>query len=189
MAVVFSFLLVTSFAGAQAPPPVDIPIQNILQETPVWCWAAVSQQIILASRGPQVTPPQCALVAMANRSPPAACCSRYNPACVRTGNIAQIQFIIGQFGGHFTAVAPPTDPMTLYQVLRNGHPVILELTQPYMVGNQAMSHVVVVRGMSWIPTPGGAQPVLHVNDPTSTYTQPVPYTRIVGMWRTAIIVL
>ncbi len=63
-----------SITGA-IPAPVDIPIQNLTQETEVWCWAAVAQQIILASQGPQATPPQCALVAMANGAAPEACCS------------------------------------------------------------------------------------------------------------------
>jgi hypothetical protein len=189
LAVVFTLLLVSSLAGAQLPPSVDIPIQNIPQETQVWCWAAVSQQIIMAASGPRATPPQCALVAMAYGNPPAACCSGYNPACLRTGNIAQIQFLISRFGRRFSAVAPPTDPMTLYRVLRNGHPIILELAQPYMAGGQAMSHAVVVRGMSFVATPRGVQAVLHVNDPTSTFTQPIPYARIIGMWRTAIVVM
>src|ERR1700731_390254 len=85
-------LFVTVGAFAQYPPPVDIPIQNLTQGTAEWCWAAVAQQIILASVGPQQTPPQCALVAIANGAPPEACCSGFNPACVRTGSVQQIQF-------------------------------------------------------------------------------------------------
>ena len=50
---------------AQVPPPVDLGIQNIPQETPLWCWAAVAQQIIFALRGPNGTPHQCGLVAIA----------------------------------------------------------------------------------------------------------------------------
>ena len=45
------------------PPPVDIPIQNLSQQTPVWCWAAVAEQIITWRRGG--SPPQCVLVAAA----------------------------------------------------------------------------------------------------------------------------
>jgi hypothetical protein len=71
----------TETVHAQIPPPVDIPVQNIPQETQVWCWAAVAQQIIMFSQGPKRTPPQCALVAIANNASPQACCSGYNPMC------------------------------------------------------------------------------------------------------------
>lgn len=54
-----SFLHPVAIAQPYPPPlpPVEIPIQNIPQETPLWCWAAVAQQIILASNWPQETPP------------------------------------------------------------------------------------------------------------------------------------
>jgi hypothetical protein len=170
-------------SSTQAPPPVDIPIQNISQETEVWCWAAVAQQIIMATQGPQGTPPQCALVAMANGAAPQVCCGGYNPQCVRTGSLDQIQQLIQQFGGRYTSLAPPTDPMTLYGALQRGNAVILALqTGPNM------GHVVVVRGMSFVPVQGGYEPVLHVNDPMAVYTQPVPFRQLVGIWRDAIVV-
>src|SRR4051794_12834935 len=126
----------------RSTPPVDIPIQNILQETPAWCWAAVAQQIILAAAGPQQTPQQCALVAIANNADPGVCCSG-NPACVRTGSLEQIQFLIGRFGRHASMIAPPTDPMTLYNTLASHRPIIL-----HIVSGPGTSHVVVLRGMS-----------------------------------------
>ena len=90
--LIFSLLLNMPDLQAQpVPSPVDVPISNIPQDTPVWCWAAVAQQIIMAIRGPQNTPPQCALVATANGAHPGVCCNGYNPACVRTGSIPQIQ--------------------------------------------------------------------------------------------------
>jgi papain like cysteine protease AvrRpt2 len=164
------------------PPPVDIPIGNIPQQTPVWCWAAVAQQIIAAARGPQATPPQCALVAMANGAPPGVCCSG-NPACMVTGSIPQIQMLISQFGGHYSAYAPPTDPMTLYRTLAQRRPVILQIQSSPM-----STHVIVVRGMSFVPTRFGIQPMLHVNDPMALYTQPVPFAQIAPIWIDAIVV-
>jgi hypothetical protein len=169
--------------GQSIPPPVDLPIQNLRQETEVWCWAAVSQQIILASRGPQATPPQCALVAMANGADPGVCCNGYNQQCVTTGSLDQIQKLIAQFGGRYSNMAAPTDPMTLYQALAGGHAVILALqSQP------GAGHVVVVRGMSFAPTQGSVEPVLHVNDPMAVYTQPVPFRQLVGVWKQAIVI-
>lgn len=164
------------------PPPVDLNIPNLRQETMVWCWAAVAQQIIHATKGAQQTPQQCALVAIANGAAPEFCCNGQNPQCVRTGAIPQIQQLIQQFGGRTSTYVPAADPMTLYNTLRSGHAVILGLR------SQQMGHVVVVRGMSFAPTQGGWEPVLHLNDPMAQFTQPVPFRQIAPMWSEAIVV-
>jgi hypothetical protein len=169
--------------GTQPPPPVDLPIENLRQETEVWCWAAVSQQIIMASRGPQNTPNQCALVAMANGASPETCCSGYNQSCVRPGSLQQIQGLVQQFGGRYSSYAAPTDPVTLYNTLAQGHAVILALRS-----GQGMGHVVVVRGMSYLQTQNGYEPVLHVNDPMAYYTQPIPFGQLKQLWTDAIVI-
>lgn len=182
IAVAVAALLSTG-GHAQVPPPVDLGIQNLPQETQVWCWAAVAQQIIMHRRGPAATPPQCALVAMANGAAPQFCCSGYNPTCVRVGSLEQIQYLIGQFGGSYSRIAPPTDPMTLYQTLASGRAIIV-----HVASGHASSHVVVLRGMAWVPTQWGLQPVLYINDPMSFFTQPVLYTSLVPIWINAIVV-
>jgi len=164
-------------------PPVDLPIRDVPQQTPVWCWAAVSQQIILASRGPQGTPPQCALVAMANGAPPEACCDGPNPQCVRMGSIPQIQALIHRFGGRTSTAAPPTDPLTLYRALASGHAVVIG-----MVTGPNAGHVVVARGMSFVETPYGWEAMVHINDPMAYDTRPVPFHAIVGAWQAAIVI-
>ncbi|MDZ4777887.1 MAG: papain-like cysteine protease family protein [Alphaproteobacteria bacterium] len=170
--------------GEPIPPPVDLPIQNLRQETQVWCWAAVSQQIIYSLRGQQNTPAQCALVAMANGAEPGVCCNGYNQQCVTTGSLDQIRTLIQQFGGRPSSIAEPTDPMTLYKTLASGHPVIIAIQQQ---GTQS-GHVIVVRGMSFVQTQNGVEPVLHINDPMAVYTQPVPFRQLAQMWKAAIIV-
>jgi hypothetical protein len=170
--------------GEPIPPPVDLPIQNLRQETEVWCWAAVSQQIIYSLRGQQNTPAQCALVAMANGAEPGVCCNGYNQQCVTTGTLDQIRTLIQQFGGRPSNIAEPTDPMTLYRTLAGGHPVIIAVQAP---GSQA-GHVIVVRGMTFMQTQNGIEPVLHINDPMAIYTQPVPFRQLAQMWKAAIIV-
>ena len=182
-ALVLAAVALAAPALAQYPPPVNIPIQNILQETSSWCWAAVAQQIILAAAGSQQTPRQCALVAIANNAPPAVCCSGFNPACVRTGSLEQIQFLIGQFGRHASTIAPPTDPLTLYNTLASNRPIIL-----HIVSGPGTSHVVVLRGMAFIPTPQGVMPVLYINDPMSVFTQPLPYPQLLQLWISAIVI-
>lgn len=167
-----------SFAQ-QYPPPVDIPIQNIPQQTQVWCWAAVARQIIMYSKGPANTPQQCALVAIANGAHPNICCSGYNPQCMVTGSLQQIQLLIGHFGGHFSSIAPPANWQALYQTLQTGRPVILAVSTGFS------GHVVVVRGMSFHPSVG---PVLHINDPLQFFTQPVPFLNIIPYWVAAIVV-
>lgn len=181
--VVMALLVGVQAATAQVPPPVSLNISNLAQETPVWCWAAVAQQIINARVGPGRTPSQCALVAMANGAHPEFCCSGYNPVCVRTGTLSQIAGLIRQFGGSPSAYAVPTDPMTLYRTLASGRAVILHVRSGF-----ASSHVVVLRGMSFMPTPYGVQPVLHINDPLAYFTQPVAFSQIAPIWVDAIVV-
>lgn len=167
---------------AQVPPPVDLGIQNIPQETPVWCWAAVAQQIIFALRGPNGTPPQCGLVAIASNAPPQYCCQMPTP-CMRTGHLQEIQGLILHFGGRFSSIAPPADPMTIYRTLASRRAIIMAVqTSPFS------GHVVVIRGMAWVPTPMGVQPVLFVNDPMGFFTQPIPFMDILPYWSAAIVV-
>ena len=175
----------TRTAAAQFPPPVDLGIQNIPQQTQVWCWAAVAQQIIAAIQGPQGTPPQCALVAQAYGAPPGVCCAGYgNPACVRTGSMTQVQALIRAFGGRPSQLAPPTDPMTLYRTIASRRAVILHVRSGI-----SSTHVVVLRGMAFVPNGfGGVEAVLYVNDPMAFYTQPVPFTTLIPIWIEALVV-
>ena len=163
---------------------VMLPIDNIPQETQVWCWAAVAQQIVYSLRGPVGTPPQCHMVAVANGATPAVCCNQFgrfngNPACLRTGSLQQIQWLIAYFGGQYSVLAPPAHPNVLFETLQQGRAIILQIqSSPYV------SHVVVLRGMSII----GGVPVLHINDPLAYFTQPVPFSNLMGFWASAIVV-
>lgn len=74
--------------------------------------------------------------------------------------------------------------MTLYQTLANKMPVIIQVRTGMM-----NSHVVVVRGMTFVRNPyGGVEPFLHINDPLAYFTQPVPYSQILPIWMDAIVV-
>ena len=170
-------VLGTAPARAQCAP-VNLPIQNIPQQTQVWCWVAVAQQIIQWRTG--ATPPQCALVAMANELHPETCCNGH-PACLTTGTLNQIQFLIGYYGWTYSAVAPPTGPQVLYNTLATGRPIIMAVQQSPYAG-----HVVVLRGMSCV----GPNAVLHINDPIGWpfMAQPVAYSNILPIWSHAIVV-
>lgn len=166
-------------------PTVQLPISNNLQETTVWCWAAVAQQIIRASKGIHQTPPQCALVAVANNALPSVCCAGAgNPACVKTGSMQQIQQLIWHFGGKATSLFPPANYMTLYNTLASGRAIILQVQSGAMA-----AHVVVLTGMSFsYDKHGNVQPFLHINDPVSFYNQRVPFQNIVPVWMSALVV-
>ncbi|WP_433931361.1 hypothetical protein AB3662_44285 [Sorangium cellulosum] len=71
----------------------------------------------------------------------------------------------------------------MYKTLMLGKPVIVEVRSGAMT-----SHVIVVRGMSFMNTPMGIQPLLHVNDPMDLFTKPVPFSSIAQLWMSAIIV-
>ncbi len=179
------FVISVSSFSQPVPPPINLSIQNIQQQTQVWCWAAVAQQIILAKQGAANTPPQCALVAMANGAHPSVCCSAYgNPGCVKTGSLQQIQYLIGQFGGAYSSIQAPANPMVLYNTLASGRPIILQVKTGVM-----SAHVVVLTGMSFVPNGlGGVEPVLHINDPLSYFNQPVPFRNLIPIWMSAIVV-
>ena len=163
---------------------VILPIENIPQETDVWCWAAVAQQIVLSLNGPQRTPPQCGMVAIANNAHPRVCCDQHgrfngNPVCRRTGSLQQIQGLIHYFGGRFSSLAPPAHPRVLLDALNKGYAIILQVKSSPWSG-----HVVVLRGMSVID----GQPVLHINDPLAYFTQPISFQQLLPYWAGAIVV-
>ena len=161
---------------------IDLGIQNIPQQTPVWCWAAVAQQIINHINGPLNTPQQCQLVAAAFNAAPQYCC-QYPTPCMTTGSLQQIQGLIGYYGGHWSSISPPANAMAVYQTLASGRAIIMAVQSSPHSG-----HVIVIRGMDWVPTPMGPQPVLYVNDPMAYFTQPIPFANIIQYWKAAIVV-
>lgn len=180
--LILPFIIISSQAQAQLPPPVDLQIQNITQETHVWCWAAVAQQIIFRLKGPSQTPPQCVLVSTAFNIPPGYCCQFPSP-CMSTGSLQQIQALIAFYGGSWSSIAQPTNPVTIYRTLASGRAIIMAVqSSPYS------GHVVVLRGMAWVSTPFGVKPVLYINDPMAYFTQPVPFETISSYWGAAIVV-
>jgi hypothetical protein len=162
------------------PPPVDLGIRNITQETDVWCWAAVAQQVIVKRRGK--SPPQCALVAMVHGRYPSYCCPHYE-RCAVAGSLRQIQTLIRNFGQRTSSLSPPTDAMSLYRTLRQGHPIILAIRNSRVSG-----HVVVLTGMTWTEGAGRREAVLHVNDPLRVLPNRMTFRALVPRWQAAIVV-
>ena len=191
-ALCLSFFGSMNVARAQS---VMLPIENIPQETQVWCWVAVSQQIVFSLQdksyspyGPSNMPAQCQMVERATGYGPYTCCNdlgRYNgnPYCHITGYLPWIQQLIVDYGGVWSKLAPPTSAQALFATLNAGRAIILEVrNSPYT----NMSHVVVLRGMSYVD--GGW--VLHINDPMqwTEFSQPMPYQRLIQFWANAIVI-
>lgn len=162
------------------PPAVDLGIPNIRQQTKVWCWAAVAQQIIHRSRGR--SPRQCALVASAQGRRARDCCPG-RPACVEEGTLAQIRGLIRRFGGLATEVIGPLDADSLYLLLRAGRPLILALRHSARSG-----HVVVLTGLSWRHRGGALEAILHINDPIGSFPPRLPLRKLRNRWHATIVV-
>jgi hypothetical protein len=163
------------------PPPINLGIQNISQETLMWCWAAAAQQIIYWKTGMSL--PQCNLVAQAKGAHPNVCCSNFQN-CLVPGNFNDIQSLLFQNGAGYSSLSLPANPMILYNTLAANRAVILFLNKPF----QNIGHFVVLTGMEWVNDPiYGLVPVVYINDPMAYYTQPLAFNNLIGLWQAAIV--
>ena len=71
----------------------------------------------------------------------------------------------------------------MYNTLASGRAIIMAVQSTPFAG-----HVVVIRGMRWVPTAFGPQPELLINDPMSYFSQPIPFSNAARYWRHAIVV-
>ncbi|MCJ8162909.1 hypothetical protein [Acinetobacter zhairhuonensis] len=78
--------------------------------------------------------------------------------------------------------------MAVYRTLVKNKPIIMQISTTPLGYPSRMSHMVVIRGIFFQPTPSGVIPMLIVNDPLSLYTQPVPFVQLAQIWRTVIVV-
>ncbi|MGF7082952.1 papain-like cysteine protease family protein [Mucilaginibacter sp. UYCu711] len=161
------------------PPPVDLGIQNISQQDPMWCWAAAAQQVIYWKKGG--APNQCELVAVAKGFNAQYCCT--GGQCSTPGTFDNIRGLIYNYVGTYSALAAPANPDIIYSTLRNGKAIIL-----YLQTSPTIGHFIVLRGMEWINTPYGVQAIFYVNDPMAIFTKPIPFSNLLSIWRAAIVV-
>jgi len=110
---------------------------------------------------------------------PDYCC--YYP-CLTTGTFPQIAALIGVYSQRPSSYAMPADPMTLYQTLQSGRPILLHVRSNYA------SHVVLLKGMHFQPHPGGVEAYLHINDPMSYFTAPIAFSSLAQIWVDALVV-
>jgi hypothetical protein len=182
------FFLATASARVFSQGPVYIPVQNVSQQNPMWCWAAVSEQLVMYKKN--ISPKQCELATTGNRSAAANCCES-SSICNAPGTLQQIQAVLNQFGIEYSAALPITDPNVLYNVLSRQHPVVVLLRSGRIPG-----HCIVITGMSGpsqATVPNGefidpmapsnsGQGNVYVNDPTGTYSQSMSFSTLVSLW-------
>jgi hypothetical protein len=183
LALLLGGLLSACGGGESAPfgpQAVTLPIPNELQQQTSWCWVATSRQVIASlPNGPGAsTPSQCMLASDALGAQPGFCC-QYPAMCDVPGTMQQQQYLIAKYGGRYSAVSPPTDPVTLYQTIASGYAVILLIRGSGLVG-----HFVVLRGMFW----QNGVPYVVVNDPMSFFPTTYPFNLLLPYWQAAIVV-
>ena len=183
LALLVSAALWARPATAQdCPSTIDLGIANVPQQTDLWCWAAVSQQIIRWRNGGG--PEQCELVAHANSDSARSCCQDFE-RCTTTGQVEQIQSLLSRYGSAGTRITQSTQtPMELYDALGEGRPVIL-VTHPSYFGP---GHVTVLRGMSFERNGKDCDAVLHVNDPAERRIQRIAFNELEPIWSYSIVV-
>lgn len=134
----------------------------------MWCWAAVSEQLIRWKNGGP-GPNQCEMVSMSMGLPAVACCSPPNPTVLnqcntKGGSLQDIQAGMAAFGHTYSAITPPGSPQQLSDELVQGHPVIVEIRS-----TPVSNHVMVITGI--FNTPNG--PMVQINDPADPASAPV----------------
>jgi hypothetical protein len=160
-------------------------VPNVVQETPNWCWAAVTQQVLLYTTG-RKPPRQCVIAAAGLGRNVGRCCDDYT-ACDATLNMQGVQELLNRMGGGPAWGEALLDAEAVYEELRRGRIIIAGLWDTDVDG-----HVVVIRGLEWEPwllSPLlGDRAILRVNDPSGFFADMVPYSRLAKYWRASMIV-
>jgi len=171
------FLALTSASLAQVP--VSLPVPVVRQATIEWCWVAAAE-MILKYKGAK-SPRQCEIMERGYGGLPGSCCGDTS-RCTQPGQITDIQRIVAFYGGVLTNLNRPALPAELYSILSQGSPVVAHLNLP------TGGHFVVIRGMTWEPSPVGLIPIVQINDPMSSDPLVMPFDRLVGVWDAAVYV-
>ncbi len=174
------------------PPPVLLNVPLVRQQTPVWCWLAVSE-MAMQYRNMGASAKQCEIMEIGYGLAPGTCCA--NPqACARPASgMHEVQNVIARFGGVLTAWTLPQDPATLYRLLQADRPVIAQFRS-----SAASTHVVVVRGMRFQTVQTGYHPIygpiyshvpmVLVNDPLGVFPQEIAYANLAALWVDSLII-
>ena len=170
---VFSMLASQSSGAAQLS--ADVPVPLVPQDTIEWCWVAAAEMILQYKN---VDPPsQCRIMEIGYRMPEGSCCGN-TQNCTIPGTTTQIQRIIHDFGGGYSAMGRPANPTELYNLLSKDIPIIAHLRLA------TGGHFVVIRGIE-----GDAMnPMITINDPMQSEPFQLPFFQLAQVWDTGIYV-
>jgi hypothetical protein len=141
----------------RAPTSIDLAIPRIVQETPVWCWAAVTQMVVTHFGQATAVPSQREIVRMALGHARDARWQNGIPEEAIVPNDAHfIRLMVRLLSRRASDWFPACSAEELYANLYFGNVVILHLRI-----SETMGHVVVVAGAR--PADGGYE--ILVNDP------------------------
>jgi len=167
-----------------APPPANIDLPLVAQDTNTWCWLAVIEMIL---RTRQAQPPrQCEIIEAWDHHPPGTCCNDLRQ-CARGGiDLHEIARILEQFGGIYTRYSQVIPPNALYNLLSTGLPVIAQIYE-----RSVGTHAVIIRGLRFERDHSrtqGWQPIVIVNDPKRCEPREISYADFVTSWMDSLVV-
>jgi hypothetical protein len=185
--VTIIFLIAPFSASAQSslpPPPVDIPVPLVKQDTPEWCWLAVAEMIMRQRMG--FSQHQCELMEVWDNFPEGTCCSDVHH-CSRHGiDLIEVAMVLERFVHIRTRYTTTIPPFALYSLLQTDRPVIAQIRE-----RNGSTHAVVIRGMHFVrdySQDDGWQAVLLINDPMSSRPHTELYNVFVIGWLDSLVI-
>jgi hypothetical protein len=178
--VVVGALAVPSVAQAQSgsPPPVNVDVPLVAQDTPQWCWLAVAEMVMRTRSG--FSPSQCEMLEERDGEAEGNCCDDLRQ-CARAGtSLREVAAVLEQAGGIHTRYTMAILPAALYGLLSGGLPVVAQISE-----TSGMTHAVVIRGMRY---DGLGRAVLTVNDPGRPAPTEILYDDLAVGWLDSLVV-
>lgn len=120
--------------GPQGGTQTVLSVPLVLQQTPVWCWAAVSEMVFRYYR---TGFEQCQILSAWYRAP---CCGAASQFCQTTASIEVIRETLGGFGIRSIHFPGPISFQAVQSEINAGRPIIVAYR-----GSSA-GHVVVIHG-------------------------------------------
>jgi hypothetical protein len=147
-------------------------IPDIEQKSPVWCWAAVSKQIIHGLK--DASPKQCKIVSdILDKD-----CCEDDTGCQETGTIDDIQLILNRYTGRYTQTTGPLGFNQIKELIYDRKPILMSISL-----TEEDSHIVVIRGFE----EKNGKKYLYINDPLRIFNQKESYHKVFDRWNIGLI--
>lgn len=156
--------------------PVELSVPHYVQETDVWCWAAVARMVIAYFRGEEGTPPQSRLVELILDLPEGHCARSPMPVeCAQASYSFFVNMLMRVGGARHVRELASMDALGVYSALAMRNVIVAEMRIA-----EDMTHVVVMRGV-WVRDRQAFTIDVLVNDPSPLIGKPVwmPYADLI----------